>query len=151
MNSYILQEKTVRSVLLSYDAAIVPKIEDLESYRESSRLIIIVSHTISKPNCPEFPGAEVVTEWWLETCLHESRFAEPSEHFTNVPFEEFPLAGVFLRMSESHCLVLETNICFRARKDGYLSHALYWDQVAALSKTDHLTRYTLFLRKTRIE
>ncbi|KAG0129151.1 BRCT domain-containing protein [Tuber indicum] len=87
-------EKTVRSVLLSYDATIVSKIEDLESYRESSRLIIIVSHTISKPNCPEFSGAEVVTEWWLETCLHESRFAEPSEHFTNTPFEEFPLAGL---------------------------------------------------------
>ncbi|PWW79576.1 hypothetical protein C7212DRAFT_275838 [Tuber magnatum] len=87
-------EKTVRSVLLSHDAAIVSKLEDLESCRESSRLIIIASHTISKPDCPEFPGAEVVTEWWLETCLHESRFAEPSEHFTNTPFEEFPLTGL---------------------------------------------------------
>ncbi|PWW80043.1 BRCT domain-containing protein [Tuber magnatum] len=87
------QEKTVRSVLLSHGAAIVSKLEDLESYRESSRLILLVSHTIPKPNCPEFPGAEVATEWWLETCLHESRFAEPSEHFTNTPFEEFPLNG----------------------------------------------------------
>ena len=132
--------------MLSHDATIVSKIEDLESYRESSRLIIIVSHTISKPNCPEFPGVEVVTEWWLETCLHESRFAEPSEHFTNTPFEEFPLTGVFLRMPKSHYQVLKTNICFRARKDGYLSHALHWDQVATLSKTDHFTRYALSLR-----
>ncbi|CUS06856.1 unnamed protein product [Tuber aestivum] len=88
-------EKTVRSVLSSHDATIVSKLEDLESYRESSRLIIIVSHTISKPDCPEFPGAKVVTEWWLETCLYESRFVEPSEHFTNTPFEEFPLTGLW--------------------------------------------------------
>ncbi|RPA92739.1 hypothetical protein L873DRAFT_1779016 [Choiromyces venosus 120613-1] len=85
------QEKIVRSVLLSHDARIVSKIQDLELYRESSRLIIIISHTISKSDCPEFPGAEVVTEWWLETCLHESRFAEPSEHFTNTPFDGLPL------------------------------------------------------------
>ncbi|CUS11374.1 unnamed protein product, partial [Tuber aestivum] len=88
-------EKTVRSVLSSHDATVVSKFEDLESYRESSRLIIIVSHTISKPDCPEFPGAKVVTEWWLETCLYESRFVEPSEHFTNTPFEEFPLTGLW--------------------------------------------------------
>jgi DNA replication regulator DPB11 len=87
----------VRSVLMSHDARIVPTLENLEDYRHASNLIIIVPHTTHKRDTPKFPGAEVVTEWWVEACLYKRRYVQPSENFTNMPFEEFPLEGISLR------------------------------------------------------
>jgi DNA replication regulator DPB11 len=84
----------VRDVLVSRGARIANTLEDLGNYRHSSRLVIVVPHTTRERDCPKFPGTEVVTEWWIEVCLYKDRFVEPSEDFTNSPFEEFPLEGI---------------------------------------------------------
>ena len=34
---------------------------------------------------------QIVTEWWIERCLHHKQFSEPSEHVIGRPIPHFPL------------------------------------------------------------
>ncbi|KAH8144935.1 uncharacterized protein LAJ45_11056 [Morchella importuna] len=62
----------------------------------TSRLFVVVPATMRKRDCPDFSSIEdvlIVTDWWLEACMHKSILLEPSDGFTYSPFEEFPLEG----------------------------------------------------------
>jgi len=73
----------------------------LDSFLESSgqvppvRLFKIIPHNTleSKGSTPPQSESkvEVVTEWWLERCLHSKKFIEPSDHVVGRPFPKFPI------------------------------------------------------------
>ncbi|RDW94655.1 hypothetical protein BP5796_00418 [Coleophoma crateriformis] len=47
-----------------------------------------------QPTMPQSqPPIEVVTEWWLERCLHRKTFMDPQTHVIGRPFPAFPIAG----------------------------------------------------------
>lgn len=87
----------MHSILLSYDANIVSSTQALNCLQGTSRLFVVVPATMRKRDCPDFSSIEdvlIVTDWWLEACMHKSILLEPSDGFTYSPFEEFPLEGI---------------------------------------------------------
>jgi hypothetical protein len=38
------------------------------------------------------PGATLVTDMWVERCLHKREYVEPHSNVTNLPFK-FPIPG----------------------------------------------------------
>jgi hypothetical protein len=36
---------------------------------------------------------EVVTDMWIEKCLHSKSFVPPEAHITSTPFPRFPIPG----------------------------------------------------------
>ena len=35
----------------------------------------------------------LVTEWWIERCLHRKRLVDPEQDVTSTPFASFPIPG----------------------------------------------------------
>lgn len=91
--SYILQNH-----LQSHRGEIVQDIlELLPSSTTSSSGYILVSHTTAHHDIPRIPRQTVqlvvVTDMWVERCLHRQSFIEPQANVTNIPFLRFPIAG----------------------------------------------------------
>lgn len=87
----------IKNILTSYDGNLVPSLRDLKNLEGSSRLFIVVPHNLRGRDCPDisnFGSVSIVTEWWVEACMHKGRFVEPSEGFVYSTFEEFPLEGI---------------------------------------------------------
>lgn len=90
------QDETIQNILTSYDGNIVSSLQDLKNFGDSSRRFVVVPHGLRKRDCPDISdldGVSIVTEWWVEACMHKGRFVEPSEGFVYSPFKEFPLEG----------------------------------------------------------
>jgi DNA replication regulator DPB11 len=78
-------------------------LSNIESFMEhaqqlsATRLFRLVPHNIlnSKSSVPlqSMSKIDVVTEWWLEKCLHSKKFIEPSHHVVGRPFPKFPIEG----------------------------------------------------------
>lgn len=87
----------VKGILASYNGNIISSFRDLENYENSSRLFVVVPHNLRRRDCPDISNCgsvSIVTEWWIEACMHKGRFVEPSEGFVYSTFEEFPLEGM---------------------------------------------------------
>ena len=57
--------------------------------------LVIVPHTSSDYDIPSTPNPstqKVVTDFWVEKCLHKKKFVDPTTSITNVPFK-FPITG----------------------------------------------------------
>lgn len=90
----------MHNILISYDANIVSSFQALKNFRDSSRLFVVVPVSMRKRDCPDVSNigdVSIVTEWWIEACMHKSRLVEPSEGFTFSPYDDYPLEGMFLK------------------------------------------------------
>ena len=58
---------------------------------------ILVPHTSSERDIPSTPDPDsqptVVTDMWIERCLHKKAFVNPKDNVTNSPFQ-FPVPGM---------------------------------------------------------
>lgn len=86
--------------LLSNDGEIAPSVEDLVALPRRNapiRLFRIVPHDLPTSEYPVLPisslSIETVTLWWVERCLHNKKFMDPSEHVIGRPFPVFPIPG----------------------------------------------------------
>lgn len=59
---------------------------------------MVCPHDLSKSRRPEEisfdKGPTLVSEWWIERCLHHKMVTEPSEDVYSRPFDRFPLPGL---------------------------------------------------------
>lgn len=60
----------------------------------SHRFLVVpqTSHAESHPTM-SFDNVEIVTEFYIETCLHNKQFFSPEEHILGRPFPVFPIQG----------------------------------------------------------
>lgn len=84
--------------LHSHRGEIVQDIAELlPSSATSSSGYILVSHTTAHHDIPRIPQQvlqpAVVTDMWIERCLHRQSFIEPHANVTNTPFLRFPVTG----------------------------------------------------------
>jgi len=61
----------------------------LEPTQGVVRLFRVVSSSAPAPE--PVPGIETVTEWWVERCIYEKAFLEPSANVLGRPFPKFPI------------------------------------------------------------
>lgn len=87
----------VKGILASHNGNIISSLQDLKKYEGSSRLFVVVPHNLRRRDCPDisnYGSVSIVTEWWIEACMHKRKFVEPFEGFVYSTFEEFPLEGM---------------------------------------------------------
>ena len=65
---------------------------------EDEAAFLVVPHTSSQhdiPSTPDpIPKPIVVTDMWIELCLHRKRYVHPQANITNSPFR-YPVPGMF--------------------------------------------------------
>ncbi|TAQ90234.1 hypothetical protein B7494_g1432 [Chlorociboria aeruginascens] len=83
--------------LIPHGADIIKSEADLLAPLQSNstdRLFMIVPHSlpvVEHPKLPQSDPIEIITEWWVERCLHHKKFMEPRDHVIGRPFPTFPL------------------------------------------------------------
>ncbi|KAH8672514.1 BRCT domain-containing protein [Tricladium varicosporioides] len=94
------KSKVMCDHLLPHGAEISETLEKLSIISEigtPDHLLMIVPHNLPVSQLPEVPKSgpviEVVTEWWVERCLHHKKFMHPTEHVVGRPFPMFPIEG----------------------------------------------------------
>ena len=92
-----VQVSILEKHLYSHDAEILSDMTQLSHTSEttSESELIIVPHTSSNSDIPPTPNPsaqEIVTDFWVEKCLHRKEFVDPSSSITNAPFQ-FPIPG----------------------------------------------------------
>ncbi|KAI1206639.1 uncharacterized protein F4807DRAFT_228388 [Annulohypoxylon truncatum] len=83
--------------ILSHDGQVSRSIEDAASpsHGESlDRRYLIVPQTSQPDSHPELPeGMHIVTEFYIERCVHNKTLYKPNEHVLGQPFPRFPIEG----------------------------------------------------------
>ena len=66
---------------------------------DSSSIFLLVSHRIMACDIPKFAPKitqpVVITDLWVERCLHRQEVVDPKMNCTSTPFPKFPLTGMF--------------------------------------------------------
>ncbi|KLU89227.1 hypothetical protein MAPG_08201 [Magnaporthiopsis poae ATCC 64411] len=85
------------NTVLSLGGQTVSTLEELASAQAAGSFdhrILIVPQESESETHPQVPGGvEIVTEFFIEQCLHKRRFSPPSEHVIGRPFPRFPIVG----------------------------------------------------------
>ncbi|RYP52101.1 hypothetical protein DL768_002651 [Monosporascus sp. mg162] len=83
--------------LASHGARISPSVEDLASpdHPEPPTQRFLVVPQAAQPDIhPKLPeGVHIVTEFYLERCIHGRKLFEPDDHVLGRPFPRFPIEG----------------------------------------------------------
>ncbi len=94
--------------LTSHGGLISTSVDDVASPRHpepTGRRFLIVPQTSQPDSYPQLPpegegeresegvGVHVVTEFYLERCIHGRRLCDPAEHVLGRPFPQFPVEG----------------------------------------------------------
>ncbi|KAK7756221.1 protein kinase activating protein dpb11 [Diatrype stigma] len=91
--------------LTSHGGRISPSLDDLASPRQpeppTQRFLVVpqASQPDTHPGLPPSddggpdPSVQIVTEFWIERCVHGRRLCDPADHVLGRPFPRFPLAG----------------------------------------------------------
>ncbi|KAI0880740.1 uncharacterized protein GGS22DRAFT_79437 [Annulohypoxylon maeteangense] len=83
--------------ILSHDGRVTRSIEDaaLSSHNEPlDRRYLIVPQTSQPESHPELPeGMHIVTEFYIERCVHNKTLFKPDDHVLGQPFPRFPIEG----------------------------------------------------------
>ncbi|KUJ22125.1 uncharacterized protein LY89DRAFT_715108 [Mollisia scopiformis] len=94
------KEQILRGHLISNGGEVSDTIEalvDTEPRKDIKRLFRIVPHDLPGEKYPLLPDSqldiETITFWWVERCLHNKWFLEPSESIIGQPFPTFPILG----------------------------------------------------------
>ena len=94
-----LQANVLVRHLESHDAETVPELNQLSQRSASAgedSAFLLVPHTSSETDIPStrdsLPRPTIVTDMWIELCLHRKRYVQPNAHITSSPFR-YPSAG----------------------------------------------------------
>lgn len=92
------QMAALKDAVVPHDGTVLGSLDDLEGASYLSWRLVVVpreKRLAEYPYIPEDYEVTVVTEWWLETCLHHQKFVMPMGDFTTMPIEEFEVDGLF--------------------------------------------------------
>ena len=88
--------QVLRDHLLPQNAEISTTLDELLATKHSPvRMFVIVPNNLPVTEHPVQPNGsrvELVTEWWVERCLHHKKFMDPRDHVIGRPFPFFPIA-----------------------------------------------------------
>ena len=64
-------------------------------------MYILVPYSLPRSEIPSIDDdietePEIVTDMWIEKCLHSNSFISPESHITSTPVPRFPIPGWFL-------------------------------------------------------
>ncbi|KAI1773601.1 hypothetical protein F4818DRAFT_421079 [Hypoxylon cercidicola] len=83
--------------IMSHGGQISESLEDVASpiHREpSDRRYLIVPQTSQPDSHPTLPeGMHIVTEFYIERCVHNKILSKPNDHVLGQPFPQFPIEG----------------------------------------------------------
>ncbi|ETS83413.1 hypothetical protein PFICI_05289 [Pestalotiopsis fici W106-1] len=91
------KHKIIHDYLTSHDGQIASSMSDLASGAhlepQDQRFLVVpqVSQPDSHPIIPE--GVHIVTEFYIERCIHGRRLFHPNDHVLGRPFPRFPVPG----------------------------------------------------------
>lgn len=99
-NANGLKSSVLQKHLYSQNAEIVESITHLSQPSapvSSMGNYLLVPHTSSDDSIPNTPSSEirptVVTDMWVERCLHRKAYVSPQNNVTSTPFRHFPISG----------------------------------------------------------
>ncbi|PQE15681.1 BRCT domain-containing protein [Rutstroemia sp. NJR-2017a BBW] len=141
--------------LLAHDGEVLQSDKDLiESSVESplKRHFMIVPYDLPANKYPELPESgsqiEIITDWWVERCLHHKQFMEPSTHVIGRPFPSFPIEGFGdLNISSAAFSGIEL---LHVKKATNLLGGKYSEDMTPLSSV-LVTKSIVSLRKDKLE
>ncbi|KAB8295906.1 hypothetical protein EYC80_008727 [Monilinia laxa] len=80
--------------LVAHDGKVVQRESDLDPSNSRRRNYLILPSHLQSSKYPTFSSeVEVITDWWVERCLHLKKYLEPKEHVLGRPFPKFPIEG----------------------------------------------------------
>ncbi|EER25147.1 BRCA1 C Terminus (BRCT) domain containing protein [Coccidioides posadasii C735 delta SOWgp] len=91
------QTQLLRDHLISRDAEIVSSIDDLSigDGGPDPKQYILVPYNLPQSDIPSTADSEseahVVTDMWIEKCIHSNTFVPPEAHITSTPVPRFPI------------------------------------------------------------
>ncbi|WEW61119.1 DNA helicase [Emydomyces testavorans] len=92
-------KQILKTHLLSRDGEIVPSINELSKIDggEDNKQYILVPYNLPQSDIPSTADSEddieIVTDMWIEKCLHSNSFVPPEAHTTSTPVPKFPIPG----------------------------------------------------------
>ncbi|KAI0378673.1 BRCT domain-containing protein [Hypomontagnella monticulosa] len=91
------KQEIVQHHLSSHDGQISESIEDAASsnHREPlDRRYLVVPQTSQPDSHPQLPeGMHIITEFYIERCVHNRILLDPHDHVLGQPFPQFPVKG----------------------------------------------------------
>ncbi|KAI1105693.1 hypothetical protein F4804DRAFT_303711 [Jackrogersella minutella] len=91
------KKEIVHHHISSHDGQISQSIEDAASPAHSElldRRYLVVPQTSSPDSHPELPeGMHIVTEFYIERCVHNKTLFRPNDHVLGQPFPQSPIEG----------------------------------------------------------
>ncbi|KAI1134825.1 hypothetical protein F5Y05DRAFT_191829 [Hypoxylon sp. FL0543] len=91
------RQEILHQHITSHDGQISLSIEDVASSNHNEpldRRYLIVPQTSQPDSHPELPeGIHIVTEFYIERCVHNKTRFEPNDHVLGQPFPRFPIDG----------------------------------------------------------
>ncbi|TLD31040.1 hypothetical protein PspLS_02299 [Pyricularia sp. CBS 133598] len=90
------QTEILVNTLVSLGGHVCSSLEELslEKGSQYSHRILIVPQESQPESHPRLPsGASIVTEFFIEKCLHKKQFFDPNHHVIGRPFPRFPIQG----------------------------------------------------------
>lgn len=80
--------------LIAHDGKVVQSESDSSVPNSRKRNYMIVPSHLEPSKYPtSSPEVEIITDWWVERCLHLKKYLEPKEHVLGRPFPKFPIEG----------------------------------------------------------
>lgn len=96
------QNSILAKHLISNGAELLPDVVQLFSLAgaDANHRILLMPHTMAASMIPSTPPGmsqpTVVTDMWVERCLHRKVFVNPQLNATSTPFQTFPISGTAL-------------------------------------------------------
>lgn len=91
------KHKIIHDYLSSHDGQISTSVSDLASsihQEPKDQRFLVVPQTSQPDTHPIIPeGVHIVTEFYIERCIHGRQLCHPNDHVLGRPFPHFPVAG----------------------------------------------------------
>ncbi|QSZ37160.1 hypothetical protein DSL72_009254 [Monilinia vaccinii-corymbosi] len=80
--------------LIAHDGKVLHSESDLDSSNSRKRTYMIIPYHFPPSKHPTVSSeVEIITDWWVERCLHLRRYLGPKKHVLGRPFPKFPIEG----------------------------------------------------------
>ncbi|OAA40983.1 BRCT domain-containing protein [Metarhizium rileyi] len=91
------RQTVLEDTIATLGGSVVSSLREVAACRQTapSRCFLVVPQTSRPESHPRVPydNVEIVTEFYIERCLHNKRFFSPGEHVLGRPFPQFPIPG----------------------------------------------------------
>lgn len=80
--------------LIAHDGKVLQNESELSAPNSRKLTYMIVPSHLPPSKYPNLNSeVEIITDWWVERCLHLKTYLEPKEHVLGRPFPKFPIEG----------------------------------------------------------